>query len=316
MNVDGTEEKEYLPPDYSGESDVPFDKDLSGDDDDDDDFDDEEEDDSAEEEAAIESYLDSQEKFNQKTMNQNNYGGSVPGWGNNQQPWKPAGSTWPNQGGQNYSSSPWGPPATPPQQNVGPWNNNTNNRTPWGNPAPATPSWGNTWGAQPKGPQKEVPRGKRIIFCDVLDCLIETQQSGGRPGLIPRGIYDVRLRFEVWDKIRCFNPVQIYAMIPRSLILSSNGSNSWKVLLEYVSCSLSEYLRIPYQECQILTQQEVGQNKTDMIRAVLLRGAARREESIMIGLDSGGYGQSDRDIRAAGDNGIDYMDLGQLLSSY
>ena len=122
---------------------------------------------------------------------------------------------------------------------------------------------------------------------------------------------------EVWDKILCFNPNKVYAMVPRNLILSSNGSDSWKIMLEYIVCALSEYLRVPYDHCQILVQNDFGQSKDRMMDAVISKTRGfDKNSAIQIGLESGLYGQSNRDILAAEKVGIDYIDLGQLLNIY
>ena len=216
----------------------------------------------------------------------------------------------------NNSSNLWNNPPTTPN---------------WGNP-PSSSSWGSTpasnnWGTRPSGSfwnnngnswssvgeKKEINRSKRIIFCDVLDCLVETYQSCGKPGLLPRGIYDIKFRFDVWDKLACFNPEKIYAMVPRSLLNSSNEA-SWMVLLEYIVCSLSEYLRSPYQVCQILLQTKMGQPKEDTMFGIL-RGI-NREEAIYLGVNSGLYGQNNRDQIAAKKCGIDYIDLATFMNSY
>lgn len=301
--------KEYLKPDYSEEP--PYDSSL--DDDDDDDINDIDE---GEEDEKVERITEGQKKLNEKIMQQTPFGQSVSNPGGSSWGSQPTSSPWNNNGGSSWGSpnnqqSPWSKPSSSP------WGGSSGGSS-WGNGT--TPGWGgtgnNSWGSNNSG-KKEIDRQKQIIFCDVLDCLVETFQSNGKPGLLPRGIYDLRLRFEVWDKILCFNPSRVYAMVPRNLILSSNGSESWRVMLEYIVCALSEYLRVPYNHCQILVQQDFRQTKDKMMNAVILKTPGfKKEEAIQIGLESGLYGQSNRDILAAQAVGIDYVDLGQLLSIY
>lgn len=305
MSDFNTEGKEYLRPDYSEEEDPHFDESIgpSEDDDDDDEISDYDE---GEEEEKMEKLTKEQEKLKEKIMTQTPFGQPVGG-GASSSPWS-----------QNNNSSPW------EQSNNSPWGQN-NNSSPWGQNkstwgTSTGPTWGNTgntWGgANSVGGKKEIDRQKEVIFCDVLDCLIETLASNGKPGLLPRGIYDIRLRFEVWDKIACFNPQKVFAMIPRNVILSSNGYNSWLVLLEYVICSLSEYLRVPYGHCQILTQKDFNQGKDILMSAALEKEQMKKENAIQIGLESGLYGQSNRDFIASQKIGIDYVDLGQLMNMY
>lgn len=263
--------------------------------------------DEGDEEEKVNEVFNEQDKFNKKIMQQTPFGQPVNNWGTS-----------------NNGQSSWGNTTTPGSS----WGNTTSQQQfPWQrNPSPSWgtssgSSWGggysspqnNSWGSNEK---REINRQKKVIFCDVLDCLIETFQSNGKPGLLPRGIYDVRLRFEVWDKLACFNPEKIYAIIPSSLLSSSNGSDSWRVLLDYIICALSEYLRVPYTNCQIIIQSQLGQTKDTVISSVLKDLTYDRDDIIHIGLNSGLYGQSDRDLLTSKNLGIDYLDLGQLLSLY
>ena len=217
-------EERYLRPDYSEEEELPYDSGPSEDDDDDID---EDISNDQEDEGKIETFLDRQENLNNKYMqssgafttgnNGNNNGGSS--WGNN------GSSPWSQNNGNNSSwnsGSSWSRNTTPWSPSSGSSWNSGNNNSPWNNNGT-------------NGGKKELNRDNKVILCDVLDCLVETYQSGGKPGLIPRGIYDVRLRFEVWDKLGCFTPDRIYAMVPKQFLLSSNGSQSWKIMLEYES---------------------------------------------------------------------------------
>ena len=284
------ETDKYLPPAY--------------DDDDEDDFDDDDFDEIDEdgEDEATENYLDNSQKSN--TM-------SMPFNTSQQQ------SVWGTSGNQGTGSI-WGSNNNSGNSFFG----QSNNQPAWGNSGNTwRPSSGPTWGSGSGsniwngvgGEKKSIDRTKRIIFCDVLDCLVETYQSNGKPGLLPRGIYDIKFRFDVWDRLACFNPEKIFAMVPRALINSSNNA-SWRSFLEYTVCSLSEYLRTPYQVCQILLQTEIGQPKEDMMMKVL--GGLDKTSIIQIGVNSGLYGQNNRDQIASMKCGIDYIDLATFMNSY
>lgn len=262
--------------------------------------------DEGDEEEKVNEVFNEQDKFNKKIMQQTPFGQPVNNWGisNNQSSWGSTttpGSSWGNNTSQ--QQLPW-------QRNPSPsWGTNSGSSWGGGYSSPQNSSWGNN-------EKREINRQKKVIFCDVLDCLIETFQSNGKPGLLPRGIYDIRLRFEVWDKLACFNPEKIYAIIPGSLLSSSNGSDSWRVLLDYIICALSEYLRVPYTNCQIIIQSQLGQTKDIIISSVLKNLTYDRDDIIHIGLNSGLFGQSDKDLLTSKNLGIDYLDLGQLLSLY
>ena len=290
--------KTYLAPEYDDHEDDDFDEEIDEDG----------------EDEAVENFLDRQESLknnnsnNKSSMSTSAFGSSPSSWGqpNNQTSW---GST---------SNNIWGSNTNQLNNNSSPWGMNSGNNSPWQKPASGNNfSWGTgngSWGSSLSGEKKEINRKKRVIICDVLDCLVETYQSNGKPGLLPRGIYDMRLRFEVWDKIACFNPEKVFAMVPRALLNSSNGSDSWKVMLDYIVCSFSEYLRSPYQVCQIILQTRIGQPKEELIQQVL--GNIAKDDIIQIGVNSGLYGQNNKDQMAAMICGIDYIDLGTFMSSY
>ena len=290
--------KTFLAPDYDDEDiDDDFDEDIDEDG----------------EEEAIENFLDKQENIKNNNSNSNMttptssvFGSnSAPSWGQPSTPsWGSSNnnnnSIWGSNNQQNNSGSIWGS-----NNNSSPWNNRPSSG--WGT---GNGSWGGSIGEK-----KEIDRKKRVIICDVLDCLVETYQSNGKPGLLPRGIYDMRLRFDVWDKIACFNPEKVFAMVPKALLNSSNGSDSWKVMLDYIVCSFSEYLRSPYQVCQILLQTRIGQPKEELIQQVLMSNVVK-EDIIQIGVNSGLYGQNNKDQIAAMRCNIDYIDLGTFMNSY
>lgn len=313
--------KEYLKPNYSEEP--PYDSSPTEDDDDDDDINDIDE---GEEDKKVEKVMEDQKKLNEKIMQQTPFGQSVGGNSGGSWNQQPAQSPW-NNNNNNQSGNSWGGG----NNNQSPWTPRPATGSSWGSTGGSSGSWGSSgsssgWGGSSgsswgggnnNSGKREIDRQKQVIFCDVLDCLVETFQSNGKPGLLPRGIYDIRLRFEVWDKILCFNPSKVYAMVPRNLILSSNGSDSWKIMLEYIVCALSEYLRVPYDHCQILVQKNFSQTKDNLMNSVIQRiPDFNKSLAIQIGLESGLYGQSNRDILAAEKVGIDYVDLGQLLSIY
>ena len=53
-----------------------------------------------------------------------------------------------------------------------------------------------------------------------------------------------------------------------------------------------------------------------MMNNVIKRDKINRNLAIQIGLESGLYGQSNRDYLASEKVGIDYIDLGQLMNLY
>jgi len=217
---------------------------------------------------------------------------------------------------KNMTTSPFNNPQTSvPSWNGPSWGVSQNNN-PW-QPKSNTPSWNGIATPTYSGSQKvEINRSKKVIFCDLLDCITETYQSDGRPGLRPRDIYDFKFRFEVWQKIAAFNPEKVFIMIPKNLLpISANGLDSWDMTLGYFCCSLSAFLRLPDVNCQILLQSHVGQRKEDLISTTMSRMNIEANDAIQIGIYSGYNGLSDEDKVSADRCKIDYIDLNQLLNS-
>lgn len=280
------EEKAYIPPDYS----------PSEDDDDEDEvgYDCEDDDDEGAEETILDKELKNKEKDKEVTTTPFGEPATTPSWGSN-------------------SGTSWGSGNTPS------WGQNNNGGNFWGSkPASGTP-WGssNAWGNTGTTQKQEINREKQIIFIDFLDCIAETYQSNGQPGLLPRDIYDLKPRFDVWTKLAAFNPERIYMIIPKNLLTSTNGIDGWRCTMEYFCCSVSSFVRIPYTFCQVLAQNRVGQPKGEIMASVIEnpRYPLPKDKIISIGIYSGLYGQNNRDKVAADFCGIDHLDLNQLLNN-
>lgn len=227
------------------------------------------------------------------------------------------------------------PFSNPPQQNTTPrWGsgNLTSNpiSTPWSSPQPmnnSTGMWGSsngvwkppqtsTWG-QNNATKETINRSKKVIFIDFLDGIVETYQSNQVPGYLPRDIFDLTPRFDVWQKISAFNPERVYIMVPKNLLPSTNGAEGWQAALTYYCCSLSSYLRVPYTNCQILVGSVIGQSKASLMASVIddKSRPINKQDVVSIGFRSGLQGQPDIDLVAANECGIDYIDLYNLLNN-
>ena len=298
-NVDSNN-KQYIPPDYSDEADSIY---PSENEEDDEDFDylDIEDDDDEEVEERIEELLDQQNKNNERLMQSTPFGNPSPSpsWGNQ------GGSSW-GPGGGSSPSSPWGGGSPSPGGNV------------WGRGNSGGSIWGTGNNNQSTVGKEQLDRTKKVIFIDFLDAIVETYQSNGQPGLIPRDIYDLKPRFDVWQKLAAFNPEKVYAMIPRNLLTNSTGlAGGLETMMNYFCCSLAAFLRLPYESCQILVQGNIGQRKEEIIRSVMKGSDYKIQENdtVLIGINSGLYGQSNSDLIAANTCGITYYDLNQLLNN-
>lgn len=295
------EEKSYIPPDYTDASEtIGPSEDSDEDDEDDDDFDEDDELDleDEEDEGKIENILDEQESKCNRIMQSTPFGSPspspTPSWGSQGPSWG-GGSSNPNPV---FGSNSWG------QGNTG---------NPWSKPS--TPLWGGGTNQNISTNGKtELDRSKKVIFIDFLDGIVETYQSNGAPGLLPRNIYDIKPRFDVWQKLGAFNPEKIYAIAPKNLLNNSTGSDiGVNYMLSYYCCALAAFLRLPYGCCQILMQSRIGQPKEDVISSIMT--SIKSDNALLIGINSGLYGQSNSDLVAAQACNILYYDLVQLLNS-
>lgn len=298
-----SDETMYLQPDYSSENGGELLEDITDVDDD----------------ARIEKLLDEQSAYNksldkeveekeEKKSNMaatpfgNNNNGGAPWEQNNPQPSTPSwgsGSGWGSGsrgGGSSWGGSSWGSGG--------------------GN---STPSWGQPSGGG--GNQQKVDttinsRPKRVVICDALDCLVESYDSNGKPGLIPRAIFDLKPRFDVWEKIASFNPERLYIIFPSGELIPSFGRpQTAKISLEYLAHSISTYLRIPRDCCFILKQMTQNLPKDRTLMSVV-KDWPDKDDMVYIGIHSGRWGLSARDITAAHAVGIDYIDMYNLLKGY
>ena len=317
--------KEFLTPYYSesskrGEDEEDLDEiGITDDDDDLDDIDDIEDDDPEEEEKVLEiretlpeveddlpfgsvsqptRTVSSPKPFFQPQQNQQQMAGNgVSSW-----PSGGSGGFW-NQGTQNQQT-PWGQSG-----NNNPWNRGNSG---W----QASGNGGSTWGHSNPNQQAEVlNRQKKVIICDVLDCLICTQDGTQRLGIIPRDIWDIMPRFDVWLALRRFGYIErIYALIPKSLMSNNDDYEDWIATLNWLSRALARFLRIDKNCVQIITPAYISQPKREVVDSVLRE--LPREEMVYIGTQSGFQGQSSIDVDCANSLEIDYIDLGRFLTIY
>lgn len=289
----GDENEKFIPPDYSNLEDkdeLPFDTDLSSDNDDDDDDDvmeglDIESDEDTEKEKIVEQLETTK---NMGPTFDNGFGQTRPSWnwGSTQQ--KQSNDFWstPGSSGNTGGSGGW-------------WNQPSNNG--WGSPK----TGGNN--------QEPINREKKIIFIDFFDGLMETYQSNGQPGFLPRAVYDLKPRFDVWTKIAAFSPELVFCIAQKEFLNDINGIEGWSKVLDGWCCCLSSFLRKQYGSAQILLSTSIYQPKDWVISTALVN--FDKKDCIYIGLQSGLINQSNQDLVTAQKCGIDYVDLNNLLNN-
>lgn len=163
----------------------------------------------------------------------------------------------------------------------------------------------------------------KVLFCDLDGTLIDTLSSE----TFPKGIWDMKFKFDVLDAIKKLAPEYVF-------IVSNQGGiekgfvdkHNFEAKLEYIGLSIREYLNnckvysayceTNSKECENrkpnigmlnhLTEKFVGDD-FEYIKSI----------SLMVGDASGLEGQfSDSDKKTADNFGIDYLDVNDFVKKY
>ena len=166
----------------------------------------------------------------------------------------------------------------------------------------------------------------KYLFCDLDGTLIDTMSGK----TFPEGIWDMKIKFDVLDKIK--------ELCPKYVLIASNqggiesgfiNENHFNSKCEYICNIIKEYCGIKivhytYSPTNDKTAEDRKPN-TGMLEWLLgmyvpeyINDALSEEElkleSLMIGDASGKEGQfSDSDKKCAENFGIDYMDVNDFL---
>lgn len=164
-------------------------------------------------------------------------------------------------------------------------------------------------------------KNKNILFCGLDGTLIETISGD----TFPKGIWDMKLRFDVLDAIKKLNPEYV-------LIVSNQGgiekrfvdAQKFSKKLFYIIEAIGEYCG-----CECYAMYCDTNNKSDPYRKpntkmleTLLDDYVGddfdfiKQKSLMIGDASGKEGQfSDSDKKTAENFGIDYMNVSDFVNA-
>ena len=160
---------------------------------------------------------------------------------------------------------------------------------------------------------------KNILFCDLDGTLIETISGD----TFPKGIWDMKIRFEVLDAICKLDPEYI-------LIVSNQGGiesgfvdrHDFKIKSEYITRAIREYCECKCYSMYCETNDKLDPYRkpnTGMLENLMEKYVGDdveyiKHRSLMIGDASGKEGQfSDSDKKTAENFGIDYVDVNDFV---
>ena len=164
-------------------------------------------------------------------------------------------------------------------------------------------------------------KNKKILFCDLDGTLIETISGA----TFPKGIWDMKFRFDVLDAIKKQNPEYV-------LIVSNQGgiesgfvdAQKFQTKLSYIIKAIDEYCDCECYAIYCATNNELDPYRkpnTKMLKTLLEDSVGDdvdyiKQESLMIGDASGKEGQfSDSDKKTAENFKIDYMDVNDFVKT-
>ena len=159
-----------------------------------------------------------------------------------------------------------------------------------------------------------------IIFSDLDGTLIKTISGE----TFPKGIWDMKLRFDVLDTIKKLNPEYILIASNQGGIENGFVDNyNFDVKLDYISIAICEYCNCKCYALYCPTNDKSDQYRkphTGMLEELLKKYVGDdfdyiKQKSLMIGDASGKEGQfSDSDKKTAENFGIDYIDVDDFVN--
>ena len=162
----------------------------------------------------------------------------------------------------------------------------------------------------------------KILFSDLDGTLIETISGE----TFPKGMWDMKLRFDVLDAIKKLNPDYIFIVsnqggIEKGFVNQIHFNNK----LDYICSSIKEYCDCHCDTVYCVTNDKSNPNRKPNVGMLLSLTETYFDDmrdyvksmSLMIGDASGKDGQfSDSDKKTAENFGIDYMDVNDFVKCY
>lgn len=166
----------------------------------------------------------------------------------------------------------------------------------------------------------------KVLFCDLDGTLIETLSGE----TFPKGIWDMKIKFDVLDAIKRLAPDYVFIVSNQGGIEKGHvDKRNFEFKMEYLIRSMKEYgisSFIEYNYCPFNDKSnEYRKPNIGMLSSLCERHIASKQpipqvanmDCLMIGDASGLEGQwSDTDKKTAENFGCDYMDVNEFVEVY
>ena len=163
-------------------------------------------------------------------------------------------------------------------------------------------------------------KNKKVIFCDLDGTLIETISGE----VFPKGVWDMRIRFDVLDTIKSLHPQYVLIVTNQGGIESGFVDESnFRSKIDYIAHTITEYCDCECYAMYCFTNDKSNPYRkpnTGMLETLLEKYVGDdfdciKQKSLMIGDASGKEGQfSDSDKKTAENFGVDYMDVDDFVN--
>ena len=161
-------------------------------------------------------------------------------------------------------------------------------------------------------------KNKKVIFCDLDGTLIETISGE----VFPKGIWDMKIRFDVLDAIKALHPQYVLIVTNQGGIESGFVKEySFSLKLDYITNVIWEYCDCECYStyCSINDKSSPWRKPNTAMLEELLDDYVgcyfTNQVMLMIGDASGKEGQfSDTDKKTAENFGIDYIDVEDFVN--
>lgn len=163
----------------------------------------------------------------------------------------------------------------------------------------------------------------KVLFCDLDGTLIDTVSGK----TFPKGIWDMKFKFDVLDTIKKLSPEYVFIVSNQGGIEKGFVNKAYfEQKLEYIGCSIREYIgndSVYSSYCETNdTNNEYRKPNVGMLDYLTITFVGDdleyiKSNTLMIGDASGLEGQfSDSDKKTAENFGCDYMDVNEFITRY